>query len=115
MGEAKRRKQLDSQYGSVPSLTSQNQKQKHVIASSASCPRSLGTRLRILQQQNQLSNSAIAIANRCRLGLIGGLISISLMTALADGVAAWIGVDDGICDSLIVGKKLFPGHVHCSF
>ena len=30
MGEAKRRKQLDSSYGSVPSLTSQNQKQKHV-------------------------------------------------------------------------------------
>ena len=30
MGEAKRRKQLDSQYGSVPSLTSQNQKQKHI-------------------------------------------------------------------------------------
>ena len=30
MGEAKRRKQLDSNYGSVPNLTSQSQKQKHV-------------------------------------------------------------------------------------
>ena len=30
MGEAKRRKQLDRSYGSTPSLSSQNQKQKHV-------------------------------------------------------------------------------------
>ncbi|MEO1341302.1 MAG: hypothetical protein AAFV28_09210, partial [Cyanobacteria bacterium J06635_13] len=30
MGEARRRRQLDSEYGSVPSLTSQSQKQKHV-------------------------------------------------------------------------------------
>ena len=30
MGEAKRRKQLDSNYGRVPSLTSQSQKEKHV-------------------------------------------------------------------------------------
>ena len=30
MGEAKRRKKLDSTYGIIPSLTSQNQKQKHV-------------------------------------------------------------------------------------
>lgn len=30
MGEAKRRKQLDSKYGRVPSLASSSQKQKHV-------------------------------------------------------------------------------------
>ncbi|MEM7593858.1 MAG: hypothetical protein AAF383_20500 [Cyanobacteria bacterium P01_A01_bin.83] len=30
MGESKRRKQLDSTYGKVPSLTSSSQKQKHV-------------------------------------------------------------------------------------
>ena len=30
MGEAKRRKQLDTSYGSIPSLTSVSQQQKHV-------------------------------------------------------------------------------------
>jgi hypothetical protein len=70
MGEAKRRKKLDSIYGQIPSLTSVNQKQKHVDLILDQLFSQFDTELKQIAKAESMIELMIVISKKYLFGLI---------------------------------------------